>query len=161
MDIEFRTGNVPGEVTILKFAGINIGRLLLGGFVAAVVLNLVTGIANATILKGDFLNWADGMGTHLHPPAQPIQVGFWLLMGLLDAVTGVWIYAGMLPRYGAGSKTAILAGFLVWIVGRLCVAFDMLALGVFPWQLLAGQSVLGLAAILPGVLAGAWIYKGK
>ena len=159
MDIEFRTGSAPGEVAILKSAGINFGRLLLSGFVAAVVLNLVTGIANATILKGAFLNWANGMGTHLHPPAQPIQVGFWSLMGLLDAFTGVWIYAGMLPRYGAGSKTALLAGFLVWIAGRLCVAFDMFALGVFPWQFLAGQSVLGLIAILPGVLAGARIYK--
>ena len=161
MDIEFRTGSLPGEVAILKSAGVNIGRLLLGGLVAAVVLNLVTGIANATILRGGFLNWADGMGTRLHPPAKPIQVAFWLLMGLFDAVAGVWIYAGMLPRYGAGSKTALLAGFLVWIVGRLCVALDMFALGVFPWQLLVGQSVLGLAAILPGVLAGAWIYQGK
>jgi hypothetical protein len=138
---------------------VNISRLVLGGVVAGVVLNLVTGVANACILNGDFQNWAKEMGNHLHPPAQPVQMCFWVLMSLVDGFAGVWIYAGMRPRYGAGPKTALLAGALVWTVGRLCVAFDMLALGVFPWQFLAGQSVLGLFAILPGVLAGAWAYK--
>jgi hypothetical protein len=142
-----------------KIARINVSRLILGGFVAGVVLNVITGFANACILNGDFQNWANGMGNHLHPPGPPIQICFWLLMGLIDGLVGVSIYIGMRPRFGAGPKTALLAGLLVWTVGRLCVAFDMFALGVFPWQFLAGQSILGLAAILPGVLAGACIYK--
>jgi hypothetical protein len=74
-------------------------------------------------------------------------------------MVGVWIYVGMRPRLGGGPTTALLAGLLVWTAGRLCVAFDMFALGVFPWQLLAGQSILGLVAILPGVLTDVWIYK--
>jgi len=124
-----------------------------------VVLNIVTGIANACLLNGEFQNWANGMGNHLQPPTQPVQICLWVALCLIDGMVGVWIYAGMRPRLGGGPKSALLAGFLVWIVGRLCVAFDMLALGVFPWHLLAGQSALGLIAILPGVLVGAWIYQ--
>jgi hypothetical protein len=154
MNDELRTKAMPGGAAM-----INISRLILGGVVAGVVLNIITGIVNARILNGDFQNWATGMGTHLHPPAQPVQMCFWVLMCLLDGMVGVWIYVGMRPRFGAGPKTALLAGLLVWIAGRLCVAFDMFSLGVFPWQLLAGQSILGLVAILPGVLTGAWIYK--
>ena len=69
--------------------------------------------------------------------------------------------AGAVSMRGAAVFLGVLllAGLLVWTVGRLCVALDMFALGVFPWQLLAGQTILGLAAILPGVLVGAWVYK--
>jgi hypothetical protein len=147
------------KIAAAEYARINIQRLILGGVVAGVVLSIITGIANASILNDDFQNWATGMGNHLHPPAQPVQICFWVFMCLLDGMVGVCIYAGIRPRLGAGWKTALLAGFLVWIVARLCVAFDMFALGVFPWQLLVGQSILGLVAILPGVLTGAWIYK--
>jgi hypothetical protein len=140
-------------------AKINTPRLILGGVVAGLVLNLVTGIANACILNGTFQDWAKDMGGHLHPPIQPVQMGYWLFMGLLDATAGVWIYAGMRPRFGPGAKTALLAGISVWVVGRLCVAFDMFALGIFPTRFLAGQSILGLFAILISVLVGAWIYR--
>jgi hypothetical protein len=150
----------PGKkIAVAEVAKINISRLLLGGLAAGLLLNIITGIANACILNSAFQNWSNGMGNHLHPPTQPVQICFWVIMCLIDGVVGVWIYAGMRSRHGAGPRTALLAGLLVWTIGRLCVAFDMIALGVFPWQFLAGQSVLGLAAILPGVLLGAWLYK--
>jgi hypothetical protein len=142
-----------------KTGGINILRLILGGVVAGVILNIITGIANASILAGDFQNWANGMGNRLHPAAQPVQICFWVVMCLIDGMVGVFLYAGIRLRLGGGVKTALLAGLLVWTVGRLCVALDMFALGVFPWQILAGQTILGLIAILPAVLVGAWIYK--
>jgi hypothetical protein len=154
MAIESWTEQASGAV-----AKMNMPRLIFGGLVAGVVLNVITGVANARILDESFNDWSRGMGTHLHPPAQSVQICSWLLMGLLDGAAGVIIYAGMLPRYGAGTKTALLAGLLVWVVGRLCVAFDMFALGVFPWRFLAGQTILGLIAIVPSVLAGAWIYR--
>jgi hypothetical protein len=147
------------KITTGKIGKINVSRLILGGVVAGVVLDAITGLANARIFDGEFHSWANGMGNHLHPPGPPIQMCFWVVMCLIDGMVGVWIYVGIRPRSGAGPKTALIAGLLVWTAGRLCVAFDMFALGVFPWQFLAGQSILGLAAILPAVLTGAWIYK--
>jgi hypothetical protein len=150
---------LPTKVSSEKIGKINVSRLIWGGVVAGVVLDVITGFANARVFNGEFQSWANGMGDHLHPPGPPIQISFWVLMCLIDGMVGVWIYVGMRPRFGAGPKTALIAGLLVWTAGRLCVAFDMFALGVFPWRLLAGQSILGLAAILPGVLTGAWIYR--
>lgn len=140
---------------------INVSRLILSGLAAGVILNIITGVFNATVLNADFLTWAGGMGERLRPPNQPIQVSLWVLMCLLDGLVGVWIYVGLRPRLGAGPKTALLAGLAIWSVGRLCVAFDMAALGVFPLRMLVGQSALGLIAILPAILIGAWIYKEK
>ena len=140
-------------------AKINPRRLALGGVVAGIILNMITGIANATLLSGDFQAWANAMDGHLHPPTSGTQVFLWVLMCFIDGIVGVWIYVSMRPRYGAGPKTALLAGIFIWIIGRLCVAFDMSALGVMPLQMLTGQSILGLIAILPSVLLGAWIYK--
>lgn len=138
---------------------INLKRLLLGSVAAGVILNIITGVTNACILNTDFLTWAAEMGERLHPPTQPTQILLWTLMGFLDALVGVWIYIGLRPRFGAGPKTAFLAGLAIWIVGRVCVAIDMMALGVFPLHLMLGQSILGLIAILSAVLVGAWIYR--
>jgi hypothetical protein len=138
---------------------INISRVLIGGILAGVVVSVVTGVANTFFLKNDFLNWAADMEGHLHPPTQGVQASLWVVMALLDGLVSVWIYAGLRTSLGAGARTALLSGFLVWIVGRFCVALDMIGLGVFPLRLLVGQSILGLLAILPGSVIGAWLYR--
>jgi hypothetical protein len=138
---------------------INARRLFTGGVAAGLLLNIVTAVGNSTVFKPDFLAWADGLGEHLHPPSQGNQILLWVVMCFIDAFLGVWLYAGLRPRFGAGPKTAFLAGVSVWVIGRFCVALDMLGLGVFPLQILIGQSILGLVAILPSILLGAWIYR--
>jgi hypothetical protein len=138
---------------------INRSRLVLGGITAGVVLNFITGFANATLFNGAFQTWASEMGSHLHPPSPAAQIVLWVVMCLIDGMSGVWIYAGLRPRFGAGPKTALLAGLSVWVVGRFCVTLDMMALGVFPLQMMVGQAALGLFAILSSVLIGAWLYK--
>jgi hypothetical protein len=138
---------------------INTPRLLIGGVAAGILLNIVTAVGNSTVFKPDFLAWATDMGEHLHPPDKGNQILIWVVMCFIDALLGLWLYAGLRPRFGAGPKTAILAGFSVWVIGRFCVALDMLGLGVFPLQIMIGQSILGLVAILPSILLGAWIYR--
>jgi hypothetical protein len=137
----------------------NIARVLISGVLAGVVVSAITGAGNSFFLKNDFLNWAAGMEGHLHPPKQGVQVSLWTVMALLDGLVSVCIYAGLRTSCGAGARTALLSGFLVWIVGRFCVALDMIGLGVFPLRLLLGQSVLGLIALLSGSVIGAWLYR--
>jgi hypothetical protein len=137
----------------------NLARMVVGGVFAGVVVSVITAIANTFFLQNDFLTWVRSMEGHLHPPSQGTQVSLWTIMALLDGMVGVWIYAGLRTRYGAGPKTALLSGVLVWIVGRFCVALDMIGLGVFPLHFLIGQSFLGLVAILSGTVVGASVYK--
>jgi hypothetical protein len=77
------------KITTGKIGKINVSRLILGGVVAGVVLDAITGLANARIFDGEFHSWANGMGNHLHPPGPPIQMCFWVVMCLIDGMVGV------------------------------------------------------------------------
>ncbi len=140
-------------------ANINVKRVLLGGVVAGAVIFVVTGVGNGAILASQLQDWIHSMGDLMHPPAQPVQMALWALMCLVDGAAGVWIYAASRPRFGAGPKTALLAGLSVWLVGRFAVALDLTALGLFPAPIALGQLIGGLVAIMGGVFLGAWLYK--
>jgi hypothetical protein len=140
-------------------SSINYRRFGLAVLAAGIVLNAVTSVGNATVFKSSFDLWAMNMTGHISPPGPSLQITLWSLMCLIDAMSGVWIYVALRPRFGAGFQTALLAGLAVWVVGRLCVALDMLGLGVFPIHMMVEQGLLGLVAILPSTLLGAWIYR--
>ncbi|HEX2667752.1 MAG TPA: hypothetical protein VHP13_05215 [Gammaproteobacteria bacterium] len=140
-------------------AKVNAARVMVGGVAAGAALFVVNGIVNGALLSGAFMEWAQGMGDHLHAPARGAALGLWTLMSLLYGIAGVWIYAGIRPRYGAGPRTALLAGVLLWIAGKLTVALDLMALGILPTGLILGQLLGGFVAILLGVSVGARLYK--
>jgi hypothetical protein len=79
-------------------------------------------------------------------------------MSLLFGVIGVWIYANVRPSYTARISAALLAAVSLWMVSKLAVALDLIALGMMPLRIIAGQTIGGLIAILLGVFAGAWVY---
>jgi hypothetical protein len=138
---------------------INFRRFAVGVLAAGVLLNAVTAMGNSTVFKSSLDLWSASMTGHLAPPRPPLQIALWTLMCLIDALMGMWIYIALRQRFGAGSQTALLAGLAVWVVGRFCVALDMLGLGVFPVHMMIEQALLGLLAILPSTLLGAWIYR--
>lgn len=143
----------------MSTAKINWTRVAWGGALAAVVHFLVTGVVNGAILSGELQDWLRGVVDLLHPPAQPVPMLLWALMSLTYGFAGVWSYAAMRPRFGAGPKTALLAGFSLWIVSKLAVAFDLVALGLVPLQIVLGQSIGGLIAVMLGVFLGCWVYR--
>ncbi|MFA6469317.1 MAG: hypothetical protein WCW35_10505 [Bacteroidota bacterium] len=138
---------------------INIPRVLLGGIAAGVIVFISNGIVNGAILSSDFQNWAAGMGSLLHPPEQSISMSLWALMCLIHGIAGVWLYAGMRPRFGAGAKTALLAGFFLWTVCKFTASFDFIALGILPGKIITGQIIGSFVGILIGVFVGALLYK--
>ena len=137
----------------------NTGRVLLGGALAGLVLFIVTGIVNGAILAVDLTVWMQGMGNFLHPASQAFSMCLWAVMCLTNGIVGVWIYAGIRPRFGAGPKSALLAGFAVWLVSKFAVALDFFALGLLPEPILIGQTIGGFFGIMLGVIVGARVYK--
>jgi hypothetical protein len=110
---------------------INVGRWILGGVVAGVVLFVIDFVVNGLILAQQ---WTDAM-TALNLPAMTENVGtliIFLILSLIVGLVAVWIYAGIRPRFGAGVKTAIFAGLAVWLVGYLVPSLFVMASGVFP-----------------------------
>lgn len=138
---------------------INWTRVAWGGALAGVVHFLITGVVNGAILSGALQDWLRGVGGLLHPPPPPDPMLLWALMSLIYGFVGVWSYAAMRPRFGAGPRTALLAGLSLWVVSKLTVALDLVALGLVPLQIVVGQSIGGLVAVMLGVFLGCWIYR--
>ena len=87
---------------------------------------------------------------------EPI-IGF-VVFAFLLGIGIVWLYAAIRPRFGAGVKTAIIAGVLAWLFAYAYPNFGMVFMGFFPIGLTTFTTVWGLAEVLIGAIAGAWVY---
>ena len=137
---------------------INWTRVIIGGGVAAVILFIAGFIIHGVILGADWTAWQKAG----HMPlalSHGEAIVIWVLVSLINGFTGVWIYAGIRPRYGAGAKTALIAGFMLWLVGGLVAALAEYALGNVPHRIVFVAAIGGLIADLIAIVAGAYFYK--
>ena len=86
-------------------------------------------------------------------------VAVFLALGFLLGITAVWIYAAVRPRLGAGPKTAICIGLIVWVLTSLFTTLGQLPTGIFPTRLLIIPVVWGLVELPLGTVAGSWLYR--
>ncbi len=135
---------------------INLTRVLLGGLLAGVVINVGEGILNELILRGD---WEAAMQALQLPMVGGGSQGvLFLVLGFVLGIVAVCIYASIRPRFGAGVKTAVIAGLTVWVLIYIGFGFPFLA-GVFPTKLFWISAVWGLVEVPLATVAGAWVYK--
>src|SRR5207245_9650677 len=86
---------------------INWSRVILGGLLAGLVLNVVDYIYYGVVMKQDMAAAMQALGK------QPIPDSIIWVFVVWDFVMGiglVWLYAAIRPRFGAGVKTAVIAG---------------------------------------------------
>ena len=135
---------------------INVGRVLLGGLVAGVVLNIGEALLNSVVLakamEEDFrrLNLPQPGGDFI---AKAVVMTF--ILGIVI----VYLYAAIRPRFGPGVKTAVCAGLLAWFFIYLYVGVIQVSLGLFTVQTFMIGLVWGLLEFVAGAIAGAWVYK--
>ena len=133
---------------------INWGRVLLCGLVAGLVWTLLSSVV--TVLVGnDFA--AAVPGNRLSAPSTGLVV-FLFVVNLVEGTWAMWLYAAIRPRYGAGLKTAALAGFSWWVISSLIDA-TWGSFGFVPAKALLGPMVASLPAIIVAAVVGAWLYK--
>ena len=137
---------------------INVGRVIVGGIVAGVVLFFMLGVVHHKLLMVDWLAWKGSVAGVIQLPSPRYSLKRWLAMSLVAGLTGVWIYAGIRPRFGAGPKTALLAGFLLWLAGYFTGALNALALGVLPHHIIKVALIGEFVAVLVSTFIGAAIY---
>lgn len=135
---------------------INWARVLLGGLLAGVVVNVFEGVVG-TFLMEEYKAALTALGKTMSE--SPALMAFFLAFGFVYGIFAVWLYAAIRPRYGAGPRTAVCAGFAVWFIGYLLPTFGYAAVGLFPNRLLAIGAVNGLVETILGTLVGAWLYK--
>jgi hypothetical protein len=136
---------------------INLGRVILGGIAAGIVSDALGFLVDGMLLAH---RWADGMATL---GRLEFSQNMWLwfdLLGIIGGIVMVWIYAAIRPRLGAGVKTAVYAGVVVWILGTLIpnVSFMCVA-GLFSRHLTLYTTAGGFVEVVAGAIVGAAIYK--
>ena len=137
-------------------AKINMGRVILGGLLAGVVINIGEFVLNMAILQKQ---WDEALKALNRPPFAGEVVAFFVLLAFALGILAVWMYAAIRPRFGAGPLTAICAGLIVWALASLYPTGGALPMGLFPRHLLLFTVLWELFELPIATLAGAWVYK--
>jgi hypothetical protein len=136
---------------------INMGRVIIAGVVAGLVADVLGYLVDGVLLAP---RWAEGMKALGHADFSPNMWIWFNVLGLVNGIVLIWIYAAIRPRFGAGAKTAVLAGLAVWVVGALLPNLSfMWVAGLFSHRLMVMTTLGGLVEIVCGAIAGASLYQ--
>lgn len=133
---------------------VNASRVVLGGLLAGVVINVLD--AASQLLPVDTISWITDLGL---PEPGGGAMATWLVLGFVVGVAAVWLYAAIRPRYGAGPRTALLAGGAVWLLALAVPLVGFRAAGIVPGTVFWVWMAVGLVEMLAGTLAGARVYR--
>jgi hypothetical protein len=135
---------------------INVGRVVLGGLLAGLVLNIGEVLLNDVVFGSQMKVWFSA-----HNVAEPggsfvaTAVTLTFVLGIVIVLT----YALIRPRLGPGAKTAIVAGLIAWFAVYVYGGIINGALFGFAANLLGISLVWGLVQYTLAAIAGAWLYK--
>ena len=138
-------------------ARINTGRVILGGLLAGLVMNVISFLNNSFIIGKKIMDSA-ARGHYLQEPRFPFLPA-WIIVLFLAGIALVWLYAAVRPRLGPGPGTAlkvgIVAGLLMGVPDNLANAAWGTSGRYLPtmWML---EHVIACAL---GTIVGAWPYK--
>lgn len=129
----------------------NKARIVLGGLIAGVVVDLIETVVHRFLFKSyEKLGWK--------PLTMSGAVRLWII-GLIFGILLAWLYAALRPRYGAGPKTAIVAGLYLWIVAGLLVWIGFSPRLQWGTQLMTIGIVTNLVAYVVAGLVAGYLYK--
>jgi len=134
---------------------INFGRVILGGLIAGLIVNIGEFVASMV-----FASQYEGMMAELglSPPGGSAMVVF-TIYGFIWGILGIWLYAAIRPRYGAGPKTAMCAASAAWFFSYLGPLFMDSMMGIMPMNLAVMGAIWGLIEVNIAFLAGGYFYK--
>jgi hypothetical protein len=135
----------------------NAGRIVLGGLVAGVVMNLCDFVVNNYVLAREWRRVAQSRNIDLEVLGGTSAFVTFVVVDMLYGMMIVWLYAAIRPRLGPGPVTALIAGVVVASVVALAMA--TLAEVFFSWDLYIKSTALMLASMLIASVAGAQVYK--
>jgi hypothetical protein len=74
-------------------------------------------------------------------------------------LAGVWLYAAIRPRFGAGPRTATIAAVVTWFLVIPVPLLGLLPTGWFGRRFAVLWSIEGLVVMVIAVVVGAWLYR--
>jgi hypothetical protein len=135
---------------------LNLGRVLLGGLLAGIILVAGESILNMFVIADDWAAFAEQRGL---PEEGSGMIVMYVVMNFLIGILLALLYAMIRPRFGEGPKTAILAGVFVWtLLWLIGFGSSVVWLGV-PSNIIVISMVWGLVEVVLAALGGGWAYK--
>lgn len=137
---------------------INVGKVVIGGLVAGIVLNIGEAVLNTVVLADAMKQEFDRL--KLPDPTSSSSflirvVGITFFLGIAI----VYLYAAIRPRLGAGWKTAACAGVLAWFFVYLYAGYVYVAVGMVSMKPYLIGLVWAIAEFALAAIAGAYFYK--
>jgi hypothetical protein len=136
--------------------GLNIRRIILGGFAAGLVSNGFDFVITQIFMANEFAS----ILTRLNVDEAAAQA--WIpLFALADFVWGfllVFTYAAIRPRFGPGPKTAIIGATMIWLALAISVLI-LVAIGLHTPQSYLKSAALYLISAITSSLVGAALYR--
>jgi hypothetical protein len=132
---------------------INLGRVILGGLLAGVLVNVSEFLLHTKMIQAEEAAAMAAKG------GSTGQISVWILYGFVYGIVLVWLYAAIRPRFGAGAKAAALAGVIAWFLSTLLPGAAMVNMGLYPSNLNVTVTIWGLVESVIACILGAWLYK--
>ena len=136
---------------------INMNRVILGGLLAGLVIDVSEYILNMHVIGAQNVEAMKALGRSAEFTAG--QIVFFNVWCFIAGVAAVWLYAAIRPRFGPGQRTALLAGAIFWGICYVMGSAGYAAMGLFPTNLILTGWAWGLCEVLVGTYLGARIYK--
>ena len=123
-----------------------------------------TRITIGGLLAGSIIVIGELVRQTIFTPAAPasggsMPTGVFILRGVSLGIVCVLLYAAARPRLGAGVKTAITLGLLVFLVGTLFPPLGLTMQTFAPAQRLLGTIIWNAVQLPLATVAGAWLYR--
>jgi hypothetical protein len=138
---------------------INTKKVLVGGLVAGVIINIIDFVANTYILgarmKAESDAFKPGMSDAMMAGNAVIS---YVIMDLVLGFALIWTYAAFRPRFGAGARTATYVAVLFWLLALIFTA-GYRQMGIMSSGLWWSFAFIGLVNFLIAAWAGAAVYS--
>jgi hypothetical protein len=135
---------------------INMGRVVLGGLLAGLVINASEFVLNEVVLGAEMRAMMERLNL---PQIGGNAIAVFVVFGFVLGIATTWLYAAIRPRYGAGPKTALCAGATVWFLAYFYTSVGLVVVGMIPRRMAAISLAWGLVELLVAAEAGAWLYR--
>jgi hypothetical protein len=133
-----------------------LGRVLLGGLLAGLVLNIGEFLLNDVILGAEMRALFESMRL---PDPGPSFLVVAVLMTFLIGILMIWLYALIRPRLNPGPLTAVVAGVILWLGIYVYTGIINGLVFHFPMNLIGIGIIWGLVEYVVAAIAGAWVYR--
>jgi len=134
---------------------INLQKVVIGGLVAGVVLNIIDGVLFGVVLKDQMAAAMTALGKQ---PMTNAQMPWFVALDFVAGGFLVWLYAALRPRFGAGPATAVKAGLAVWFLAGLLNTAFMWPMNLMPHDMMLVMAAVMLVEFPLACVAGAKFY---